>query len=433
MNVVQEVEDEPLHVERVAALDVGKGMVEVCIRVPSDRDRRRRAQEVRTFGTTKKEIVALADWLRCWGVNTVVMESTGDYWKAPFFRLEAEGFACELLDAKQVKALPGRPKTDRCDAVWLAKVTERGMGVGSCFVPSEEIRRLRTLTRYRRHLIEERSREKQRSEKLLEDAMIKLSVVVSDLHGVSARDIMEALIGGQRDPKALAQLARGKMRNKILALEEALDGADTFTGHHAFVLRMMLDNIDHITAQINGLTSRIEELIAPFERQVVQLDGIPGMGRIAAQDLLAEIGADMSVFRTAGHLVSWCKFCPQVKQSAGKRKGRNSKGRGNRYVAGVLGEVTVSAGRSKTRIGARYRRIARRRGKPKAQVACGNTILSIAHTLLSDPALDYEELGVDYYDTRVHHKRQISSHIRGLQRLGYRVTLEPLDTGGAAA
>jgi transposase len=211
--VVQEVEDEPLHVERVAALDVGKGMVEVCIRVPSDGDRRRRAQEVRTFGTTKKEIVALADWLRCWGVNTVVMESIGDYWKAPFFRLEAEGFACELLDAKQVKALPGRPKTDRCDAVWLAKITERGMGAGSCFVPSEEIRRLRTLTRYRRHLIEERSREKQRSEKLLEDAMIKLSVVVSDLHGVSARDIMEALIGGQRDPKVLAQLARGKMRN----------------------------------------------------------------------------------------------------------------------------------------------------------------------------------------------------------------------------
>ncbi|MBF8192484.1 IS110 family transposase [Nonomuraea sp. K274] len=425
--MVEEIEDEPLHVERVAALDIGKGMLEVCIRVPSERNRRRRAQEVRTFGTTKSQIIELADWLRCWGVTKVVMESTGDYWKAPFFRLEAEGFDCDLLDAKQVKALPGRPKTDRCDAVWLAKVAEKGMGVGACFVPPEEIRKLRTLTRYRRHLIEERSREKQRAEKLLEDAQVKLSVVVSDLHGVSARDMMEALISGERDPKALAELARGRLRSKIKLLEEALDGADTFTEHHAFVLRMMLDHVDSLTAQTDRLTAQIEELIAPFDRQATQLDGIPGVGRIAAQDLLAEIGIDMSVFPTAGHLVSWCKFCPQVKSSAGKRKGRNARGRGNRYVAGALGEITVSAGRTHTRVGARYRRIARRRGKGKAQVATGNTILSIAYTLLSDPTLEYEELGVDYYDTRMHHRRQVGSHIRGLQRLGYRVTLEPIE------
>jgi transposase len=425
---VEEVSDEPLYIERVCAIDVAKGRLDACIRVPSDRDPKRRSQEVRTFATIKKEILALADWLRCWGVTKVVMESTGDYWKTPFFRLEAEGLDCTLADARQVKHLPGRPKTDKADCVWLAKNFERG-AVPSCFVPPEPIRRLRTLTRYRRHLTEERTREKQRCEKLLEDAQVKLSVVVSDLHGVSARDMMEALIGGERDPRALARLARGVMRNKTRELEEALDGADTFTDHHAFVLRMMLDNIDRITTQIERLTAQIEELIAPFEHQVQQLDGIPGMGRTAAQDLIAEIGADMGVFPTAAHLVSWAKFCPQVKESAGKRKGRNSCGKGNRYVAGLLGEVTTSAGKTRTRIGARYRRIAKRRGKPKAQVATGSTVLTVAYELLSDPDAIYQDLGVDYYQTRLHHRRQTSNHIRALQHLGYQVTLQPIDTG----
>jgi transposase len=340
---VEDINDEPLHLERVAALDIGKATLEACVRVPGQAGPHRRAQEVRSFGTTKKEILLLAAWLRDCQVAKVVMEATSDYWKAPFFRLEAEGFDCDLLDAKQVKALPGRPKTDRADSVWLAKVAEQGM-VASCFVPPEEIRRLRTLTRYRRHLTEERSREKQRTEKLLEDALLKLSVVVSDLHGVSSREMMEALIGGCRDPKALAQMARGRMRAKLAALEEALDGADTFTDHHAFVLRMMLDNIDHLSAQVDKLTAQVEELIAPFERQVAQLDGVTGIGRTGAQDLIAEIGVDMSVFATSGHLVSWAKFCPQVKESAGKRKGRNARGKGNRYVAAVLGEASVSAG-----------------------------------------------------------------------------------------
>ena len=428
--MVEEIDDEPLHVERVAALDVGKATLEACIRVPGETNPRRRAHEVRSFGTTKREILSLADWLRSHRVVRVVMEATGDYWKAPFFRLEAEGFDCDLLDAKQVKALPGRPKTDRADCVWLAKVAERGM-ISSCFVPPEPIRRLRTLTRYRRHLTEERTREKQRAEKLLEDALLKLSVVVSDLHGVSSRQIMEALIGGCRDPKALAQLARGRLRVKISALQEALDGADTFTDHHAFVLRMMLDNVDRLTAQIDKLTVQIEELITPFERQVVQLDGITGIGRTAAQDLIAEIGVDMSVFPTAGHLVSWAKFCPQVKQSAGKRTGRNSRGKGNRYLAGVLGEASVATGRTRTRLGARYRRLAKRRGKAKAQVAVGNTILTITHALLSDPTADYHDIGPDYYETRMHHRRQVASHLRSLQRLGYKITLEPI-TGEAA-
>jgi transposase len=423
---MEEIDDEPLHLERVAGLDVGKATLEVCARVPSTTNPRRRAQEVRSFGSTKAEILALAAWLRSCQVTRVVMESTSDYWKSPFFRLEAEGFDCDLLDAKQVKALPGRPKTDRADCVWLAKVAERGM-VASCFVPPEEIRRLRTLTRYRRHLTEERSREKARAEKLLEDALLKLSVVVSDLHGVSSREMMEALISGCRDPKVLAQMARGRMRAKVAALEEALDGADTFTDHHAFVLRMMLDNIDRLTAQVDKLTAQVEELVAPFEHQLAQLDGVPGIGRTGAQDLIAEIGVDMSVFVTAAHLVSWAKFCPQVKESAGRRKGRNARGKGNRYVAGVLGEASVSVGRTQTRLGARYRRLAKRRGKAKAQVAVGNTVLTIAHALLSDPTAEYHDLGADYYEKRTHRRRAVNDHLRALQRLGYKVTLEPVE------
>jgi transposase len=303
--------------------------------------------------------------------------------------------------------------------VSLAKVAEKGMAA-KCFVPPEEIRRLRTLTRYRRHLTEERSREKARAEKLLEEALLKLSVVVSDLHGVSSREMMEALVAGCRDPKVLAQMARGPMRAKIRALEEAFDGADTFSDHHAFVLRMMLDNIDRLSVQVDKLT-------APFERQVAQLDAVPGLGRTAAQDLIAEVGVDMRVFATPAHLVSWAKFCPQVKQSAGKVKGWGSRGRGNRCLAGVLGEATVGAGKTKTRIGARYRRLAKRRGKGKAQVATGNTLLTIAHALLSDPTADYHDLGADYYEARSQHRRQVTSHLRGLQRLGYRVSLHPID------
>ena len=306
---MEDVEDERLHLERVAALDIGKAGLEACVRVPAKSNPARRAQEVRSFGTTKKEILSLAAWLREHKVEVVVMESTSDYWKPPFFRLEAEGFTCQLLDAKQVKALPGRPKTDKADCVWLAKVAEKGMAP-KCFVPPEEIRRLRTLTRYRRHLTEERSREKARAEKLLEDALLKLSVVVSDLHGVSSRQMMEALIAGNRDPKVLAQMARGRMRSKIRALEEALDGADTFSDHHAFVLRMMLDNIDRLSEQVDKLTAQIEELIAPFERQVAQLDAVPGLGRTAAQDLIAEASmAPHTSMPTTGPPI-WSRYRP---------------------------------------------------------------------------------------------------------------------------
>jgi transposase len=211
----------------------------------------------------------------------------------------------------------------------------------------------------------------------------------------------------------------------LLQLEDALDGVDTFTDHHAFVLGMMLDNIDHLTTQVDKLTAQVEDLMAPLEGQVAELDGVTGIGRTGAQDLIAEIGVDMSVFATAAHPVPWAKFCPQVKQSAGKRKVRNARGKGNRYLASMLGEASVTAGRTQTRLGARYRRLAKRRGTAKAQVAVGNTVLTIAHALLSDPAADYKDLGPDYYDKRTHHRREVTSHLRSLQRLGYKVTLEP--------
>jgi transposase len=426
---MQDVQEEPLFVQRVAGLDIAKAEVEVTIRVPSDTSPGRRQQETRTFGTTRRELDSLADWLRSWGVTKVGMEATGDYWKPVFFLLESRGFDCDLYNAAQVKALPGRPKTDRADSIWLAKITERGM-IASSFVPPEAIRRLRTHTRYRRHLTQARTAEKQRVEKLLEDGHLKLSSVISDIHGVSGRDMLDAIAAGQRNPAALAQLARGTMRGKIRRLEEALD-CSFFTGEHAAVLAMMLVTIDHHTAQIEALNVTIEKLAEPYLPQIEQLDAVPGIGTICAQDIIAEIGADMSVFATASHLVSWARYSPQVKQSAGKRKGSNSTGRGNPYLGAALGEAGISAGRTQTFLGARYRKLARRMPRKKALVATGNSMLTIAWHLLSDPDATYTDLGADYYETRMHARRQARNHVKSLERLGYKVTIETInpDTG----
>jgi transposase len=426
---MQDVQDEPLFCERVAGLDIAKAEVEVTIRVPSDTTPGRRQQETRTFGTTRRELESLGDWLACWGVTKIGMEATGDYWKPVFFLLESRGFDCQLYNAAQVKALPGRPKTDKLDSIWLAKITERGSAAAS-FVPPEPIRKLRTHTRYRRHLTQARTAEKQRVEKLLEDGHLKLSSVISDIHGVSGRDMLDAITAGQRDPRALAELARGKMRGKIKRLEEALDCA-FFTDEHAAVLAMMLVSIDHYTAQIEALTAKIEELTEPYLHQIAQLDEIDGAGLICAQDIIAEIGTDMTVFPTAAHLVSWAKWSPQVKQSAGKRKGSNATGRGNPYLSAALGEVSISAGRTQSFLGAKYRRMARRMPKKKALVATGNSALTIMHALLSDPAARYTDLGADYYETRMHTRRQARNHVKSLERLGYKVTIQAInpDTG----
>jgi transposase len=259
---VEEVTDEPLYRDRVCGIDIGKAEMYATIRVPSDRDPARRAAETRSFAVTRRGVLALADWLRCWQVPAVVMEATGDYWKPAFYRLEAEGFECVLADAKQVRNLPGRPKRDPSDSAWLAACFERG-AVTSCFVATPEFRVIRLHTRYRRDLTEDRTREKNRAEKLLESAAVKLSSVVTDLHGVTGRDIMDHLIAGERDPRVLAQLARARARRKIAELEQALEGAEFFTPEHAALLKAMLERIDWINDQIAKLSRVIERLLAP--------------------------------------------------------------------------------------------------------------------------------------------------------------------------
>ena len=342
---MEEVTDEPLYRDRVCGIDIGKAQMAATIRVPSDANPARRAQETRSFGTTKREVLALADWLRCWQVPAVVMEATGDYWKPVFYRLEAEGFDCVLADAKQVKHLPGRPKRDPSDSRWLAACFERG-AVTSCFVATPEFRLIREHTRYRRDLTGERTREKQRAEKLLESAAIKVSSVVTDLHGVTGRDIMDHLIAGERDPKVLAQLARARARRKIAELEEALEGAEFFTAEHAALLKTMLDRIDRVNAEIDKLTAVIERLLAPYEEQLEQAESQPGWGRRSAQDAVAETGVDMTRFRTGGHLSSWAGKTPLDNQS-GKRTGRAksvSTATASSFLnaAGKVGRVTIS-------------------------------------------------------------------------------------------
>jgi transposase len=336
--------------------------------------------------------------------------------------LEAAGFEVWLVNARDVKHLPGRPKTDKLDAVWLCKVAERQM-IRPSFVPPVEIRRLRDLTRYRIDLVGTCSAEKNRVEKLLEDAQIKLSVVASDIFGVSGRDMMAALVAGERNPKRLAQLARTRLRGKIGELEEAFTGH--FTDHHSYLLAKMLARVDAIGADITDLETKIEAEIRPFADAAARLDDIPGVGPAVAHVLVAEIGLDMSRFPTPAHLASWAKFAPGVKESAGKKKGRGSTGHGNPYLAQALGQAAVTAGKTNTFLGERYRRIARRRGKKKAIVAVGRSILTIVWHLLSNPDTHFHDLGADFYDTRIDPERKKRNHIRQLEALGYAVTLTP--------
>jgi transposase len=271
--VLEETHDREEIIQRVAALDIGKAELVCCVRVPSLDTPGRRLQEVRTYATMTRSLLAMSDRLRQLGVTRVVMEATSEYWKPAFYLLEAHGFETWLVNARDVKHLPGRPKTDRLDAVWLAKVAERQM-LRPSFVPPPEIRRLRDLTRYRADLVAARTAEKNRVEKLLEDAQIKLSVVAADSFGVSGRAMMAALIAGERDPKVLAQLARGRLRAKLRVLEEALTGH--FSDHHAFLLATMLARIDQISIDIATLEAKIAEEIAPFAATVDQLDEITG-------------------------------------------------------------------------------------------------------------------------------------------------------------
>lgn len=417
----ESVVDGPL-VTRVAAVDIAKASLVACVRVPHETRPGRRLQTVRECSTLTPALLGLADWLRVEQVELVGMEATGDYWKPVYYLLEAEGFEVWLLNPKHVKNVPGRPKTDRLDAVWLAKLIERGM-VRPSLVQPKPIRQLRDLTRYRRSVVRDRTREVQRLQDLLEDAQIKLSSVISDIMCISGREMIKALIAGQRDPKVLAGMARSRMRSKIPVLEEALTGH--FEDHHGFMAAQMLDRIDAATATEQTLTGRIERMIEPFRCQVDQLIAITGVGAKSAQELIAEIGVDMSRFPTADHLAAWARFAPVDRQSANRAKAATT-GKGNPWLGATLGEIVAAIARTDTFLGERYRRIARRRGKQRAIVAVGRSVLQIVWQLLADPDAVYQDLGPDYYHARINRRRRERDLTRQLENLtGQRVVLQP--------
>lgn len=408
-------------IERVAGVDVGKAEVVCCVRVPDAAVAGRRGQEVRRFSAMTGSLHRMCDWFAELGVTRVVMESTSDYWKPPFYVLEARGFDAWLVNAREVKHLPGRPKTDRIDAVWLAKLAERQM-LRPSFVLPPELRELRELTRYRVDVVVMRNSEKQRAEKLLEDAQIKVSVVASDLFGVSGRAMMAALISGERDPERLADLARGVLRKKTPDLVEALTGR--FNEQHAWRLAKILQRVDDHDRDIADLDVQIEAQIASVAQPVAALAQIPGIDRVAAAAVIGEIGVDMTRFPTPGHLCSWAGFAPLARASAGREKKRKT-GHGSRYLARAMGNAAAGAARTRTHLGQRQRELARRRGKDVANVATGRAMLVAIWHLLAEPGTDYVDLGPQWRESKRSPRARARSYVRQLQALGFNVTITP--------
>jgi transposase len=412
--------------DRCAALDVSKKDVKVCVRTPGKR-RNQRHTEVRTFATTTNELLAVRDWLTAEKVTLVVMEATGDYWRAPYYLLE-DALNVELINARQAKAMPGR-KTDVSDSVWQCQLAECGL-LRASFVPPEPIRQLRDLTRYRSVLADEQTREAQRLEKELEDAGIKLSCFATDILGVSGRAMIEALIRGERDPQVLAGMARGRMRPKIPDLVQAMIGR--FGEHHAFLCRMHLDRIDALDRDIAALGGRIEQLTATFTRAIEHLDTVPGINQRVAEVIIAETGGDMSRFPTPAHLASWAGVCPGNHESGGRRKSGKTR-KGNKWLRDALGTAALAALRSKdTYLGAQYQRLVRRLGnKQKAIVALQHSILvSVWHMLTGDAT--YRDIGADHF-LRRDPDRERRRAIAALNKLGYTVTLNPIEPIQTAA
>jgi transposase len=408
---------------RCAGLDVSKRDAKLCVRIAGS-GRAAATSTVTTWGAVTNQVLALREHLIAAQVTLVVMEATGDYWKPFYYLLEDAGFEVMLVNARHVKNLPGR-KSDVSDAAWLAQLGAHGLVRGS-FVPPEPIRRLRDLTRTRTTIVRERAREIQRMEKLLEDAGIKLSSVATDINGVSGRAMLEALIAGQRDPAALAELAKRRLRCKIPALTEALTGR--FTEHHAFLARLHLDLIDQHTRAVDELTARIEVVIEPFRGIRELIVSAVGIGTAVADVIVAETGGDMSRFPTAGHLASWAGTCPGNNESAGRVKSTHTRP-GNPYLKGALGVAALSAARSKdTYLAAKYRRITSRRGPVKAIVAVEHALLTAIWHMITNGAF-YIEPGGDYF-TRLHPNKTKQRALDQLRKMGYTVTLDPLDAAG---
>jgi transposase len=407
-------------VERCAGLDVHKDSVVACVRVP-DGERGRRV-ETQTFSTTTTGLLLLGEWLASFAVTRVGMESTGCYWK-PVWHVLEDQVECWLLNAAHMRNVPGR-KTDVADAAWICQLVEHGL-VRPSFVPPRPIRELRDLTRYRKTQIQERGREVQRLDKVLQDAGIKLSSVAADVLGVSGRAMLEALVAGTHDPEVLAALAKGRLRAKLPALRAALAGRFR-TEHHGLLVAQILAHIDFLDETIAVLSERVEQVITPFAEQVALLDTIPGIDKRAAQVIVAEIGPDMGQFPSAAHLASWAGVCPGNHESAGKhRSGRTRKG--SKWLGGCLSEVAKAASRTKgTYLNAQYHRLRGRRGPGKATMAVAHSVLVIAYHVL-DQGAPYEELGEEYFQQRQsaeHYQRQL---VRQLERLGHKVTLGPIE------
>lgn len=408
-------------VDRCAGLDVHKQMVMATVRFPDGEGGR--GQETKEFGTFTQRLVALREWLVGHDVSQVAMEATGVYWKPVWYVLETAGFELMLVNPQHFRNLPGR-KTDVADSEWIAQLLECGLLRGS-FIPPAEIAKLRELTRYRTKVVQERAREIQRVQKVLEDAGIKMDSVATDVMGVSCRRMIEALIAGERDPEALAEMALGRMRPKIGDLRQALVGR--FGDHHAFMLRLHLDHIDQLTALETRLDAAVDSAMVPFGEAATWLLSIPGVGKRVAEIIIAEIGADMGRFPTAAHLASWVGLCPGHHESAGKRRSGKAR-KGNRALRTAMCEAAWAASHTKdTYLAAQYRRFMRKfgtKGQAKAILAVAHTMIVIVWHLLTNQCT-YDELGADYFERRVDTKARQRQLVKQLEALGNKVTLEP--------
>jgi transposase len=403
--------------ERGCGLDVHKRTVVACLFVPGPEGQP--SKEIRTFGTMTSELLALSDWLAAAGCTHVAMESTGVFWK-PIYNLLEGSFELVVVNAQHIKAVPGR-KTDVRDAEWIADLLRHGL-LRASFIPDRPQRELRELTRYRTALARERANEVNRLQKVLEGANIKLASVATDILGKSGRDMLEALVAGTGAAPALAQLARGRLREKIPQLEQALAGQ--CSAHHRFLIAQQLAHIDFLEATLGRVSVEIAERVRPCEQACEQVQAIPGIGRRTAEVLVAEIGTDLSRFPSAHHLASWAGLCPGSDESAGKRRSARTR-KGSPWLRTALVEAAQAAARTKdTYLAAQYRRIAARRGAKRAALAVAHSILVIVYALLTGEQASYHDLGGQYFDERdqLAVQRRL---VRRLEALGYTVSLEP--------